>query len=232
MSGFKVGIVRLGRAAGKTKYSLLDEEDIALVERYAFEARLEVDANGNGVRILAWAYHIGKGRASGQYLHELLWEKHRGGIAAGWKVVHKNGITVDNRLDNLAIIHSSKSYTIHEELHQKFTKEHSLYWAAIKQLPDDPIQEHMMTDPFFTRFCNANGEITEGGCLDENVIFFECHYPPCTNMEKNMREYSICGRCQEVRYCGINCQQCDWPAHKKYCKERRKSFIIDNSLDR
>lgn len=31
-------------------------------------------------------------------------------------------------------------------------------------------------------------------------MYYECHYPPCTNMEKRVREFSICGRCQEVRY--------------------------------
>lgn len=36
--------------------------------------------------------------------------------------------------------------------------------------------------------------------ITEDSIYYECHYPPCTNMEKHIREFSICGRCQQVRY--------------------------------
>jgi hypothetical protein len=57
----------------QTKYALLDEHDIPLVEQYAFEARIEVDPNGNGANIYAWSYDWNRGRASGQYVHDLLW---------------------------------------------------------------------------------------------------------------------------------------------------------------
>ncbi|OPL07220.1 zinc 19 finger mynd domain-containing protein, partial [Mytilus galloprovincialis] len=57
-------------------------------------------------------------------------------------------------------------------------------------------------------------------CFSEDSIYYECHYPPCTNMEKHIRQFSICGRCQQVRYCGTICQQQDWPVHKTYCIER------------
>lgn len=29
-----------------------------------------------------------------------------------------------------------------------------------------------------------------------------------------------------TRYCGISCQQRDWPTHKKYCRERRRAFPL------
>merc|ERR1712012_1114721 len=72
-SGLKLGIVRLGRAAGKTKYTLLDERDISLVHEYTFEARTEIDRNGCGATVYAYAYLYDKGRHTGEYVHHILW---------------------------------------------------------------------------------------------------------------------------------------------------------------
>ena len=35
------------------------------------------------------------------------------------------------------------------------------------------------------------GELGEDEC-----IYYECRNPPCTRMERELREFSICGRCQ------------------------------------
>ena len=58
----------------------------------------------------------------------------------------------------------------------------------------------------------------EGG-----IVYYECHYPPCVRIEREPREFSICGRCQETRYCGTVCQQLDWPHHKRSCRSRSHS---------
>ncbi|XP_066293937.1 zinc finger MYND domain-containing protein 19-like [Branchiostoma lanceolatum] len=225
MAGFKLGIVRLGRAAGKTKYSLLDERDIPLVENYAFEAQVEVDKDGNGARVFAFCWEIEKGRALGNFVHNILWERHCGGIAPGYKVVHKNGVTVDNRLENLTLVAQAKPLKILEGT-KTDSRENNLYWIAIQQLPPDPIDEHF-PEMSQSKVYNANGEEMEEE--EEGTIYYECHYPPCTLIEEEMHQFSICGRCQQARYCGTRCQQKDWPAHKKRCRERRKNAVEDDS---
>ncbi|KAH9360437.1 hypothetical protein HPB48_003051 [Haemaphysalis longicornis] len=75
-----------------------------------------------------------------------------------------------------------------------------------------------LADATSTKYYNANGEVIEeeeeGGC------YYECHYPPCSSLEREPREFSICGRCQAARYCGLFCQQRDWPLHKRHCRPR------------
>ncbi|KAH3779324.1 zinc finger MYND domain-containing protein 19-like [Dreissena polymorpha] len=231
MAGFKLGIIRLGRAAGKTKYALLDERDISLVESHAFEARTEVDHDGTGARVYAYTYDIQSGLTTGQLLHSIIWEKHNGGIAPGFKVIHKNNITVDNRLENLMLVPENyKTSAIPDlETSSKYGKDQSLYWLAVQQLHGDPVYQHFH-EPVCSRLLDRDGDtiqedvtVVESSC----VLFYECHYPPCTNMEKHLREFSICGRCQAVRYCGLTCQQRDWPVHKQYCRERRRPDITE-----
>lgn len=48
-------------------------------------------------RISAVCYLYELGRHTGARVQDLLWERHRGGVARGWSVVHRNGVTMDNR---------------------------------------------------------------------------------------------------------------------------------------
>lgn len=47
------------------------------------------------------------------------------------------------------------------------------------------------------RYYNVNGEAMDDE--DDTFCYYECHYPPCTTMERELREFSICGRCQVRR---------------------------------
>lgn len=228
VAGLKLGIVRLGRAAGKTKYALLDERDIGLVHQFTFEARTEIDKNGCGAKVYAFAYIHERGRQSGKYVHQMLWERHRGGLAPGFKVVHKNCVTVDNRLENLVVVPEPLAERWCNHSHHNDI-ENSLYWVAIQQLPHDPADEYSETTVM--RYYNSNGEIVEEE--DDSFCYYECRYAPCVGMERELREFSICGRCQEARYCGPACQQKDWSNHKRFCREKRRAFpVLIPDLDR
>ncbi|KAK3783090.1 hypothetical protein RRG08_054982 [Elysia crispata] len=226
---------KLGRPRhAKAKYVLVDERDISIVQQQAtIEPRVVFDPNGYGARIYAVAHEVGRGRNNGVYLHHLLWEHHRGGVATGWKVVHKNNVTVDNRLDNLELVKDSgkrlqplprddegaveTAGPSGRRRGVKSSRENSLYWITITQLLGDSLE---MNYPQFNKWCDYNGDVVEP--TGETYTYYECHYLPCTNMEQEIREFSICGRCHEARYCGQACQERDWPTHKRFCREKRR----------
>jgi len=34
---------------------------------------------------------------------------------------------------------------------------------------------------------------------DDCVMFYECHYAPCTKTEQHMQQFNVCGHCQSAR---------------------------------
>lgn len=75
-----------------------------------------------------------------------------------------------------------------------------------------------------TRGFDANGDLIVEPDEEDINGYYECHYPPCIKIENKPKELSICGRCQQARYCGFVCQQRDWPFHKKFCREKLTSI--------
>ncbi|XP_046917887.2 uncharacterized protein LOC124498208 [Dermatophagoides farinae] len=349
--GVKLGIVRLGYSAGKLKYTLVDEQDIVLAREYTFEARLEVlnhgnsnnfnNVSGGGAVVFAYAYQtnhhstsiINDDNSQMILLQDLIWRRHYGPIPDNKRVVHRNHISMDNRLDNLCLLDLGSNddnvtthvwYTmanqVHHHNHHNHHHHHShshqnqqqvvihhnsnnqrsttrghhyhhhhhhhdinnnqvdgqqqqqvmpvvenqpassssqqqqqhfqppksssndlhltLYWAAIQQLPPEHLQQQQSTS---NNNFDSQAEVNSASrCFDfrgnslndqessseSSISYFECHYGPCVRIERCPREFSICGRCQETRYCGTTCQQLDWPYHKRYCRYKARRQLL------
>ncbi len=179
-------------------------------------------------------------------MQDLLWERHRGDVESGFRVVHKNCISVDNRLENLMLVpealaprwcqHNTVTSTRQRRPQKKISllpqqpsskysstakavmvaddedlarerkqhqcgvsaenREQSLYWVAIQQLPPEPSDEYG-GETTLMRYYNSYGEIVEEE--DDSLCYYECRYPPCTRIERELREFSICGRCQVIK---------------------------------
>lgn len=56
----------------QTKYALIDEVDIKHIHNYKFDARLEIDRNGDGLKVLAMGHPKTKG-AEPIPLQNILW---------------------------------------------------------------------------------------------------------------------------------------------------------------
>lgn len=122
---------------------------------------MEIDKDGGsyGAAIFTYASCSNSSNVSNsstaRYLHEIIWERNAAKIPPRFKIVHKNGITMDNRFDNLQIIpqnggHKEKYQNCGRRKRRKVLTgdsdtcddseklmERSLYWTAIRQLPSE-----------------------------------------------------------------------------------------------
>ena len=68
-------------------------------------------------------------------------ERHSGGIAPGWKVAHRNGVTVDDRMENLQLVPLKCSVSSCVDEPARKNRDQSLYWLTVQQLQGDPLEE-------------------------------------------------------------------------------------------
>jgi len=282
----RLGIVKLGTAVGKMKYSVICEADIPVIQAYKFDARLEIDRSGDGMRVFGMGHPRYK-PGPPVPLQNIIWENKFGPVEPGYKVGHLNGITMDNRIDNLTLVpsylskaeqdsilrlrctepniwgrrtrgwgnllrqnnnggeadedldenvigetlensnnssfadfsDSSSEQGDEENKTERRRGENSLYWKAIVQLLSGESEEKksFSTATFTRAYYTSEGELISRDC--PSFYFFECHYPPCTALETEAREFAMCGRCQQARYCGRDCQRDDWTIHRDACSE-------------
>eukprot|EP01137_Pigoraptor_chileana_P026588 Opistho-2@8108 len=268
-STLKLGVVRLGKLCGKHKYMVIDATDIPFVRQFAFQARLELDRDGTGARIVAYAYHVmGQGcsttshtrserpRSSAAALtspngeesgtgdaddapvasmssmlnegpfHDLLWQYHFGKIPSGYTLRHRNSVSVDNRISNLDLVPLDQSYLLwsRRAVPQSQSGDASIYVAALNQLRE---QEREVVEGCHVGAGSAAFSVYPSLALDANgdaffetgdaALFYECQNVSCTQMESEIREFHLCGRCRVARYCGPACQQMDWNRHRLEC---------------
>ena len=76
----------------------------------------------------------------------------------------------------------------------RLDQEMSLYFMAMQQLPFDPADEYV--DSLVLRYYDEQGQLVEEE--DDSQCYYECRYAPCVMIEKGLREFSICGRCQQA----------------------------------
>ena len=81
-------------------------------------------------------------------------EVRRGGVAVGWKVIHRNHVTLDNRQENLCLVRecepppppaaaaSVPGLEVHEVMSGSGKNgEGGLYWTTILRLMSDPVEQ-------------------------------------------------------------------------------------------
>jgi hypothetical protein len=103
-----------------------------------------------------------------EYFHQSL-------IPKNFSIHHRNGITMDNRLENLILISNDLFY-----LPLKSSSSSNFYWQIISYLPVD------MNEVDY----HHNSTINQSS-------LYECHNAPCTNLLNN--EQFCCLQCKRIK---------------------------------
>eukprot|EP00123_Amoebidium_parasiticum_P008754 comp19003_c0_seq1/m.21364 comp19003_c0_seq1/g.21364 ORF comp19003_c0_seq1/g.21364 comp19003_c0_seq1/m.21364 type:complete len:233 (-) comp19003_c0_seq1:68-766(-) len=220
--GIKLGVVHLGRAAGKHKFMMCDADDVPFVREHCLRAEISYDPDGVGAHVFATARPMDRGWGFYRYFHEILWEHHRGSIPEGTHIAHKNGLTMDNRLDNLVAVDGLREEGSEPSGEEGHEREESvrLYQAALEKVPCLPELESLanedLTDCASDDVCPNGSDVTEASA----DWFFECHNLPCNRLEWRRQGFVPCTRCRRKWYCTPRCRTQDWRLHKRHCQRQ------------
>lgn len=216
----KLGVVYLGTVCGKHKYTLLEEDDIEFVRKHTLEARVEIDRDGTGACVYAVAKSKNDGTVS--YFHRMLWINRYRHIPANCVVVHKNGITVDNRLSNLELLEIDpvmkvpSAPAISPEEVERRAQSGDIYRLAISRLPSFDTRHQMIGD----RCLMMDADGTELHHIHPDLPFYECRSAACCEVEDPSKPFVRCTLCNEAKYCSIICRELDSKRHKRECLRR------------
>ncbi|CAF0720904.1 unnamed protein product [Rotaria sp. Silwood1] len=179
-------IIKLGSFAGKIKYCLIDTYFISLLNIY----KLKINYINNQLIVIA------TNGLKDIPLHNLIWEYfYQYSISENYSIYHQNGITMDNRLENLLLISNNIVY-----LPLKSYSLSSFYWKIISYLPVDM------------------DEVNYHSTKLNRSSLYECHNAPCTQLLLNSSdEQFICLKCKKIKYCSQMCQTMDADIHSIFC---------------
>ena len=98
-------------------------------------------------------------------------------IPDNYSICHRNGITMDNRLENLLLLSNSVFY-----LPLKLYSLSSFYWKIISHLPVDM------------------DEVNYHDSISNQSYLYECHNAPCTQLLNNSSNGQfICPECNKIK---------------------------------
>lgn len=154
-------------------------------------------ASGSGAVVFAYAYLTSRqSRQAAILLQDLIWRRHNGPIPERQRVVHRNHISMDNRLDNLCLIDIRNAHVWYtranavktgtggsgqnnnNQQQQQLVLSNAdksaandlhltLYWAAIQQLP--PEQQAMANASGGSAAAAASAGNVNGGSQSNEV---------------------------------------------------------------
>jgi zinc finger MYND domain-containing protein 19 len=152
------------------------------------------------------------------FFHDHLWVQRYGDIPLNSRIVHKNGITVDNRVSNLeveeitlAIGGRAGPRVLSLDERSRRLRGGDLYRFAMSELPlfgpRSSLEQHQtLLDPDGVQHTTIK------------YLFYECRAPACSILLHAEAAWVSCTICKESRYCSQPCLEIDGIQHSKDCK--------------